>query len=278
MKVKFVCPNCGAELKLGIASCTHCEIPIEWPPEISSRESRNTLCPVCGYNNPAGVEICQSCGAKLPLTKSISASRGQEKKGVTRKVSVRFDWQMYVATLVIILAAIAAYVLYQKKNQPGTNAEVHANVPAETKGLIAEIQRLKNIVEQNPSDMFSTLRLANSLQDAGLYDQAITYYKRYLAEDEQNADARVDMAICYFERGDSKTAISEIEQAIKYNPNHQLAYFNLGIITLTAGNLETATKYFQKAISIDPNSDVGKRAKEFLKQHQSLTNPLQSGK
>jgi tetratricopeptide (TPR) repeat protein len=75
------------------------------------------------------------------------------------------------------------------------------------------------------------------------------------------------MAICYYNLGDNTTAISEIETAIKYQPKHQIAYLNLGIINLTAKNIEASKTWFKKTAELDPNTEAGKRAQELLNSH-----------
>lgn len=270
MNVRFVCPGCGVELAAGESVCSSCHTPIEWPPEMTGASGAPTvtLCPVCGFNNLPGTHVCKSCGAKLPAARRVAKGRRAGKK---------VDWQV-IAPVVVILAAVVIYFVLSQKKEPKSSADVHANVPAETQGMIAQMQELKVQVARNPADMQSTLRLANLMQDAQIYDQAITYYRKYLEKNAKNPDARVDMAVCFFQKGDSKTAIDEIENALKDNPRHQQAYFNLGIITLTGGDPVKANEYFNKVVSIDPNADVAKRAQEIMKQHSSINMTPEAGK
>jgi tetratricopeptide (TPR) repeat protein len=75
------------------------------------------------------------------------------------------------------------------------------------------------------------------------------------------------MAICYYNLGDYTTAISEMETAIKYQPKHQIAYLNLGIVNLAAQNIEASKAWFKKTAELDPNTEAGKRAQELLSSH-----------
>jgi tetratricopeptide (TPR) repeat protein len=67
-----------------------------------------------------------------------------------------------------------------------------------------------------------------------------------------------------------KRAISEMEKALIYSPNHELGNFNLGIVNFQSGNLDKATEYFKKCISINPKSAVAQKAKEILDQHINI--------
>ena len=49
------CPNCGAEVALGVKFCGECGSPI----------SMKKVCPSCGTENEAGTKFCGECGTKL---------------------------------------------------------------------------------------------------------------------------------------------------------------------------------------------------------------------
>ena len=49
------CPNCGAQVALGVKFCGECGSPI----------SSKKICPSCGTENEAGVKFCGECGTKL---------------------------------------------------------------------------------------------------------------------------------------------------------------------------------------------------------------------
>jgi len=112
-------------------------------------------------------------------------------------------------------------------------------------------------------------------------NQAIIYYRKYLARNEKDADARVDMGICYFElsRRDTAqarslltTAIAEMEKAFAYNSKHQLACYNLGILNLSAGDLEKSNEWLKRCIDIAPNTEIAQKAQQLITQHSSLGN------
>jgi tetratricopeptide (TPR) repeat protein len=105
------------------------------------------------------------------------------------------------------------------------------------------------------------------LQDSKLFEKAISNYKKYLVKNPENADARVDMGICFYNLGDYPAAISEMENALKYQPKHQIAHLNLGIVNLTARNIDASKEWFRKTVKLDPNSEAGKRAQELLSSH-----------
>ena len=101
-----------------------------------------------------------------------------------------------------------------------------------------------------------------------MFESAIINYKTYLEKNPSDADARVDMGVCYFSLKNYNEAISEMKKAVQYSPKHQLAYINLGIVSMSAGSSDDAKKFWQKAVDLDPGSENGLKAKELLESHK----------
>jgi len=56
-------------------------------------------------------------------------------------------------------------------------------------------------------------------------------------------------------------------KALEYKPDHQIAHLNLGIVNLAASNVEKSKEWLRKAVDLNPNSEIGKRAQELLNSH-----------
>jgi tetratricopeptide (TPR) repeat protein len=178
--------------------------------------------------------------------------------------------QLIVAVIAVLALVILAYTMFFEK-RPGADA-LQQQVSQPMSALVqlpSDIQELENSVTANPDDMSLTLQLANALHDRQLYDKAIPYYKAYILMNPKDADARVDMGICYKELGKYTEAEGQMKMALHYVPNHLFAHFNLGIVYLSEGNLEESNKWFKKTVALDPNSEVGKHAQQLLTQHNS---------
>ena len=122
-------------------------------------------------------------------------------------------------------------------------------------------------VATDPTNAGQLLKLAHLLNDSGFSAKAIERYKNYLKMQHDEPDVIVDMGVCYYQLSDYNSAIATMEKAIKINPNHQIANFNLGIVNSAAGNHDKALEFWRKAIEISPNSDIGKKAKDLLEKH-----------
>jgi tetratricopeptide (TPR) repeat protein len=132
---------------------------------------------------------------------------------------------------------------------------------------INEINKLEELVKSNPANHEALLNLAHMLNDNGFYQRAVEKYEQYLSTHADNADVIVDLGVCYFELKNYSKSIEVIKSALKYQPNHQIAHFNLGIVNLANGNLSDAKSWWQKARDINPSSNIGKKAEELLKSN-----------
>jgi tetratricopeptide (TPR) repeat protein len=177
---------------------------------------------------------------------------------------------------------LLAYVVFLLTSDKGSRQESGSAAPAAVPPMMqAQAQKVDTTpyelaVRENPGDLGALLRLANVQHDNGEFARAIDTYKKYLAKDSGNPDARTDMGICYFELAKGgqgnpeenyKRALEEMERALKGAPNHQPAAFNLGIVYLNMGDLEKSNRWLKRAVAINEHSDLGHRAQSILSQH-----------
>ncbi len=167
---------------------------------------------------------------------------------------------------IVILVASGTFntpkINSDKIDKPIKNDTSSAKVTA-----LNKLNSLENIVKNNSDDLKSLLQLAHLLNDSGFYNKAITNYKKYLEKDSTNVDILIDMGVCYYQLEDYNSAIKTMKKGVALNPKHQIANFNLGIVTATNGNNDEAVKYWQIAVNINPSSDIGKKAQNLLDNH-----------
>jgi tetratricopeptide (TPR) repeat protein len=254
-----------------------------------SKHENIIVCENCGEDNSTLNVNCSSCGIKLKenivekeITKSESVRKQNKNKQATKSKKVTKETvhihnektldrkkilllsSAVIVLTFVLLVATGVFDSGLKENQQQTSNDTGSGVNLAN---LSEITNLENTVNANPNDDASIIQLANLLQDSGLYDRAIIYYRKYLEMKPSDSNARVDMGICYYNINDLQSAITEMETALEYQPKHQLAHLNLGIVNLTAGNVDISKNWFKKALEIDPNSPAGKRANELLQSH-----------
>ncbi|MCF6268259.1 MAG: tetratricopeptide repeat protein [Melioribacteraceae bacterium] len=149
-------------------------------------------------------------------------------------------------------------------DKSSANDHVHNSADMTT---LAEIKSLENIVDNNPNDIESLLRLSHLLNDSGFYQKAIDSYKKYLDKKPTDVDVIIDMGVCYYQLKNYDLAIKTMENGISINPKHQIANFNLGVVSFANGDHDNAVKYLENAIDINPTSNIGINAKKLLDNH-----------
>ena len=272
------CPNCGSQINSGMR-----------PRSSMTKNSEDIIiCKNCGEENPVENSDCFSCGIPLKGNKikkndlTRSEAKGNDSNQSSRKnisdnqkiikeEKVLDNKKILIISstiLVIFIIALAlSGVFGSEVKQNITQVDNQSSESGVNLANLEEINELEKKVNANPDDLESALHLAHLLQDSGMFERAISNYKKYLVKHPENADARVDMAICFYNMGDNTTAINEMETALKYQPKHQIAHLNLGIVNLTAKNIEASKEWFRKTAELDPNSEAGKRAQELLTSH-----------
>jgi tetratricopeptide (TPR) repeat protein len=280
---KLVCGDCGGTLTDSDVRCPSCGASIEK----EAVPLQPVACSVCGQLNAPGAELCQSCGARLAVRSSGRTGKSQKAAGRLRKpegphlksVSV---WQVISALAVL---ALLSYLIYTQigGEKSGTSSAAPAGTaqgesPLSGLGLQSvDLKPLEDAVGEHPSDAGAQLRLANALHDNRLLPRAVDAYRKYLTMRPKDPDARTDLGICYFQmaQGDSVNresllhkAASAMEEAFNSAPRpHQPSAFNLGVVYLHLEELEESNTWFRKAVEINRDSDLGKRAQNMITQH-----------
>jgi tetratricopeptide (TPR) repeat protein len=251
-------------------------------------ESMINFCPECGFRLEKEYRFCPNCGIKLgheiyetnknssgPSHPDKSQNAKKNKGSVAAEVQPpKLSTRALLSIISVIVGFIAITLLASGVfDTPKINTVIQQPVNNnQGSGVdlsrMQEIKDLEDKVTANPNDYQLVLQLGHLKNDAGLYEQAIVSYKKYLAANAKDADARVDMGVCYFNLKNYDAAIAEMKEALKYKPDHQIAHMNLGVVYMASGKLDEAMTWFQKAIDLGPDNEIGKKAKELLESHK----------
>jgi tetratricopeptide (TPR) repeat protein len=272
---RLICPKCGAEIAKTDAYCPSCGEKMEWDSQ------RNVVCTLCGHANSPGSAVCSECGSALGQGSAKAAAPTKAVKGKKTSpkgapLSFLQSWKLTAGVGLLLVATL----IFLRLNRQGGSAE--PAMPPQHDELVKEIESLQKIVDADPNNDDAIIRLGNIYYDQRMFPRAIMMYERYLERNASNANARVDLGVSYFElalqdsvrRGEYfASAKKEIEEALKYAPKHQLAYYNLGMVNLHTGDIEKATEWFRKCYAIDSTTEAGQRAHQLVKNHVTAIPP-----
>jgi len=151
--------------------------------------------------------------------------------------------------------------VHKQLMEKGTTAPSRENVSKEYKENMA---RLKNAVETNPEDTVALKNYADFLSASHQMNEAIPYYEKILKMNSERTDIHFALAVVYFNKQDFAKCEEQNKNVLVYDPQNQMALYNLGAIAATKGNNNSAKSFWNQVIGIDPESETGKLASESL--------------
>jgi len=103
-------------------------------------------------------------------------------------------------------------------------------------------------------------------QQSGLYDEAITFYKKAIMLDPLCVDAYNDLGVVYEIKGLLDLAEEYYQKALSQNSFYLPAYYNLAALYEKKGDLKKAAEYWQKRIRLGlPDDPWTVKAVQHLK-------------
>ena len=130
--------------------------------------------------------------------------------------------------------------------------------------------QIQKVLRERPNDAKALAEVADLYFDQHKFPDAIEYYKKAIALDPQDIDSYNDLGLSYHYIGKPEEGLKYVDEALRRNPVYQRVWLTKGFILATTGRIPEARTAWEKAYSIDPNSDVGRSAASFLAQHQGI--------
>ncbi len=118
-----------------------------------------------------------------------------------------------------------------------------------------QIQHLQELEKSDPDNPQILTALGNLYYDAGMAEQAVEYYDRVLKLQPDNIEIKVDKASMLRMLGRSAESVAILREIVAAVPEHEQAWFNLGVIygsdlNDAAGAMDAWKKY----LAISPNA------------------------
>jgi tetratricopeptide (TPR) repeat protein len=135
------------------------------------------------------------------------------------------------------------------------------NVSEEYKKKLAELEQA---VKNNPRDTTALKSYADYLSASHKMNEAITYYEKILEINPKRSDVYFALALIYYNKQDLVKCEEVNVKVLSFDPENQMALYNIGAVAATQGNKEKAKEFWNKVLSINAESETGKLAKESL--------------
>ncbi len=137
------------------------------------------------------------------------------------------------------------------------------------------IEELKAAVSKNPKDAALLLRLADAYFEATRFNEAVDNYKKALEITPDDAYIYNSIGLSVHYLGNSAEGVKYVDMALKKDPMQQRIWLTKGfILAYGLGDLDAAKGAWEKAAALNPDSQVGKAASDYLEKIRSGASAL----
>ena len=109
------------------------------------------------------------------------------------------------------------------------------------------LEHLLTLGERN----FNYFALAYSHQMQGNFNEALSYYQKWLSKYPEDASTLGNIGVIYLCRGEMDSAIRNLQKSVDFAPSSLTILNSLGAAYLRAGNLKAAQNILEKAIRLE---------------------------
>ncbi|MFA5335794.1 MAG: tetratricopeptide repeat protein [Candidatus Omnitrophota bacterium] len=107
-----------------------------------------------------------------------------------------------------------------------------------------------------PQVSYLLFRRAGDYMSAFMVKDAARTYRKALFFNAKDVDSRNWLAHCYNILGEREKAVAEYKIAIEHDPDNVTAYFDLGAIKRSEGDIESAKEHFNKVLACKKSPNI----------------------
>jgi cytochrome c-type biogenesis protein CcmH/NrfG len=157
--------------------------------------------------------------------------------------------------------------------EQGSSSQQRPADPNAQAMLVQSAAPLLEVVNKDPHDFDSLVKLANLYYDGQQFPSAIPYYERALAIHPDNPDVRTDMGTAYWYTGNAEKALAAMETSLQYRPGHPQTLFNLGWVRWQGKqDPKGAIAAWQQLLKANPDYPQKQQVEQYIakaKEHAS---------
>ncbi len=135
---------------------------------------------------------------------------------------------------------------------------------------VQEVQ-LRTRLSKAPEDTLHLFQLAVLLVQKGAFDEAATYFEKYLKLHPTGRQAYLELAQIYSTKQQWQQAADVMKRMLEYFPDDAAALYNLGAILANQGNIKEAQQYWHKVLQLPGDTEAHRLARTSLKKLVGMT-------
>ncbi len=125
---------------------------------------------------------------------------------------------------------------------------------------------LEMALNRKPGHTPVLMNLARIEEEKGQFGEAKKHLMEVIDREPGNLEARLELGRILFQAGDVQGALHQTRAILEVKPDHPDALYNLGAIYGNLGNSVLAREYWQRLITLAPQTESGRRAQRMLPQ------------
>ncbi len=158
--------------------------------------------------------------------------------------------QVYAMAVISLVVGLAIGYLFRGSQSPAVPAPPAADAQANAQPLLLpatwaarcpaskqmkqmadkKAEPLLEKLKSDPNNSDLLIQVGNIYKATHQFKEAAGYYDKALQIDPKNVAIRTELASCMYYNGDVDGAISQLQQALHYDPKDANSLFNLGMI------------------------------------------------
>lgn len=148
---------------------------------------------------------------------------------------------------------------------PSTAPAPAANTPAPKPIDPARVRTLEAAAATSPQDATPRIELGNLYFDAEQFPEAVRWYEQALQLDPRNVNVSTDLGVAYYYSNQPDRALAQFDKSLAIDPRHAKTLLNVGVVrAFGKQDLKGASEAWEKVVSISPNSEEGRAARQAL--------------
>ncbi len=133
-----------------------------------------------------------------------------------------------------------------------------------------EVSTLQNMIQQNPADNQSRVRLGNLYLESGRDDQAVPLFREVLERDPADNHARIHLAQTLSNVSRPDEALTEYQTVLENEPGNPQALLGLGRVKLYAQqDIDGGLEAWDELVRVAPNSPEAESVRDEIEALKS---------